>query len=108
MSGLILGHLCLGLVQLLLQRLGLQLQLLMHVLPELGCQPLLLNLCSSPSAPLAQRDQVGGDSFLGYTTERVSQSVRVWDGATGLAVKMRYLLEIAVEASKAFAISGSM
>ena len=72
MSRLVLGHLCLGLLQLLLKRLGLQIQLLVHVFPELGSQPLFLNLGRSPSAPLAQREQVGRNSFLSYIKGIVS------------------------------------
>ena len=80
----------------------------MHVFPKLGRQALLFDLRSSPSSLFSQCEQVGGDSFLSYKTGRVSQSVRGWDGAIELPKKMRYLLEIAVEASKALAISGSM
>ena len=51
----VLGGLRLGLVQLLLQRLGLGLQLIMHVLPELGGQPLLLDLGRGAATLLAER-----------------------------------------------------
>ena len=61
-------------MKLLLQRLGLKLELLMHVLLELGRQTLLLDLGRGASTLLAQRKEVGGDSFLSYSTIRVSWS----------------------------------
>ena len=72
MSRLVLSRLHLGLVQLLLERLGLQLELLVHVLPELGGQTLLLDLGRGAPTLLAQREEVGGDSFLSYITVMVS------------------------------------
>ncbi len=72
-SRLVLGCLGLGLVQLLLQRLRLGLELLLHVLPELGSQTFLLDLGGGAATLLADGEQVRGDSFLSYTTVRVSQ-----------------------------------
>ena len=52
-SRLVLGCLGLDLVQLLLHRLGLGLELLLHVLPELGRQPFLLDLGRGAASLLA-------------------------------------------------------
>ena len=53
----------------------------MHVLLELGCQTLLLDLGCGASTLLAQRKEVGGDSFLSYSTIRVS-----WSSLTPLVI----------------------
>ena len=44
----------------------------MHVLLELGRQTLLLDLGRGAPTLLAQREEVGGDSFLSYITVMVS------------------------------------
>ena len=69
---MVLSRLHLGLVQLLLERLGLQLELLVHVLPELGGQTLPRDLGRGAPTLLSQREEVGGDSFLSYITVMVS------------------------------------